>query len=141
MGGEKRANPAPGFIAHPDYELFFEDRLGRVRAFIGDATIAESERCLILFEGIYAPVTFFPRRDVDMSLLTRVEHTLYCSYKGLASYWDVQVADRFLPRTAWSYESPFDEIEELKDHIAFDERWIDVRLEELTPASLFPPPD
>lgn len=115
MSVQTAANPAPGFAEHPGHKIDLAPAGGRVRAIFGGATIADSARALVMREGSYPPVTYFPRADVHMELLTPTSRHTSCPFKGEASYWSLAGADN----VAWSYEAPYDEMTEIKDYIAF----------------------
>jgi len=54
-----------------------------------------------------------------MAALTRSEHTTYCPYKGDASYYSIPAGgDRSL-NAVWTYETPFEAMARIKDHVAF----------------------
>jgi uncharacterized protein (DUF427 family) len=72
----------------------------------GGALIAESERALELIEGTRAPVVYFPREDVAMSLLDRAEGESFCPHKGTASYYDIVTPSGRVDQAVWSYEAP-----------------------------------
>ena len=110
------ANPAPGFAKKPDYRIALKPAGRRMRVLAGCVTVAESDDVLVMREGDYAPVYYFPRGDVKMDLLARTDHASFCPFKGDASYWSI--ADG-AENAAWSYEAPFDEMTEIKDMVAF----------------------
>jgi uncharacterized protein (DUF427 family) len=91
----------------------------RVVVKLGDKVIADTTEALALVEGSYAPVQYIPRKDVDMSLLQRSEHTSYCSYKGEANYFHIPLGGEKSVNAIWSYESPYEWLAEIKDHVAF----------------------
>ena len=127
MHVETAANPAPGFVRSPDYKITLApvDRL--VTAWLDSTAVARSSQALVMREGNYPPVYYFPRADVDISLLTATEHNTTCPFKGKASYWTIEAGDSVEENVAWSYETPYDEMAQIKNYIAFyDSR---VRLE------------
>ncbi len=42
-----------------------------------------------------------------------------CSWKGVASYYDLQVDGEVNPAAAWTYPTPKDAAAAIKDHVAF----------------------
>lgn len=115
MSLQTAANPAPGFAKHPDHKIVLTPADGRVSATVSDATVADSSNALVMREGSYSPVTYFPREDVRMDLFSATDHHTTCPFKGEASYWSLAGADNI----AWSYEAPYDEMAEIKDYVAF----------------------
>ena len=107
---------------HPDHTLVFDDTPAGLRVRVGEAVVAETRRGLLLREGKYPPVVYVPRDDCAMELLGAVDHTTHCPFKGDANYFDFvgdgSAAAR-VEQIAWSYEDPFDQMESLRDHLAF----------------------
>jgi uncharacterized protein (DUF427 family) len=64
-------------------------------------------------------VQYIPRSDVDMSLLERTSHATYCPYKGDCAYYSIPTGGSQAVNAAWTYESPYPAVAEIKDHIAF----------------------
>ena len=110
---------APGFAKHPGYEIRFEPCAKRLRVAFGGETLADTTAVHLLHETRHLPVYYFPRADVRMDLLTRSGHKTYCPFKGEASYWSVAAGGKVAENAVWSYESPYDEVAEIKDHLAF----------------------
>ncbi|MDH3228600.1 MAG: DUF427 domain-containing protein [Alphaproteobacteria bacterium] len=114
------ANPAPGFASHPDHRIALAPAGRRMRVLVaGCVAVAESGGVLVMREGDYAPVYYFPRADVNMELLSRSDRASTCPFKGEASYWTVEAGGRREENVAWSYEAPFDEMLEIAGMIAF----------------------
>ncbi len=114
-----QSNPAPGFVKHPGYSIKLEPCAKRVRVFLGDECIAESTATLLMCEGRYVPIYYFPRDDVRMDLLKRTDHHTYCPFKGEASYWTVNAGGKSAENAVWGYNTPYDEMAALKDYVAF----------------------
>ncbi|RED50735.1 DUF427 domain-containing protein [Aestuariispira insulae] len=108
------ANPAPGFLKHPDHKITIEPCDQEVIVERRGHSLAKSRNALILREASYPPVLYIPRQDVALDRLTRLEDNTYCPFKGYASYWSLDG-----DKAAWSYEKPYDEMSTIKGHIAF----------------------
>ena len=105
---------------YPDHTLTFDDAPATLRVRVGDTVIAETRRGLTLREGRYPPVVYVPREDCAMDRLPRVAHSTHCPFKGDASYFDfADEGSNRVEQVAWSYEDPFDQMEALRDHLAF----------------------
>jgi len=77
----------------------------RVVVIIGGRVIADTRDALTLREASYPAVQYIPRRDVDMTALTRSEYIIYCPYRGDASYYSIPAGgDRSL-NAVWTYET------------------------------------
>jgi uncharacterized protein (DUF427 family) len=119
-------NPAPGFANHPEHTISLSLHPERLRVTFAGQTIAESEHALVMQEGSYPPVYYFPRSDVDMTWLRATDHQSNCPFKGDASYWTLCVGENEEQNAAWSYQTPFDEMREIKDYIAFYQSKVEI---------------
>lgn len=82
------------------------------------AVIGESRNALELTEGDLAPVIYFPRDDIAMAFLEPTAHRSQTSL-GDARYYTVTSTAETLKNAAWSYETPAQDAEAIKDHVAF----------------------
>jgi uncharacterized protein (DUF427 family) len=110
-----RAMKIPG----PDHPISIEANPSRVTVHVGGRVIADTRDALTLREASYAPVQYIPRRDVDMSALTRSSHTTYCPYKGDAAYYSIPVGGTRSINAVWTYETPFEATAQIKEYVAF----------------------
>jgi uncharacterized protein (DUF427 family) len=109
------ANPAPGYKKHPEHRIATKPAGARVQVKFKGEVIADSRDALVMQEGSYPPVFYFPRRDVKMERLTRTAHQTYCPFKGQASYFSLPGTEN----AVWSYEQPYDEMAAIRELIAF----------------------
>ena len=65
-----------------DHPITISPNPNRVRVNFAGRTVANTTHALSLKEATYPAVQYIPRADVDMSLLTRTQHTTHCPYKG-----------------------------------------------------------
>src|SRR5258707_11472503 len=115
--GKNRAmNPAPGFKKRPDHRIVTKPAGQRVQVKLNGQLIADSRDALLLEEGTYAPVYYFPRKDVKMDRLLRSSHSTHCPFKGDASYYSFKDGAE---NAVWTYEQPFDEMLAIKELLAF----------------------
>jgi uncharacterized protein (DUF427 family) len=106
-------------VPGPEHPISIEPNPSRVVVTVGGKLIADTRDALTLREASYPAVQYIPRRDVDMAALARSDHTTYCPYKGDASYYSIPAgADRSV-NAVWTYETPFDAMAQIKDHVAF----------------------
>jgi len=108
-------NSGPGYARAPDHTLALAAAGETCTATLNGATLARSDAALIMREGDYAPVVYFPPGDVRLDLASKTEHSTYCPFKGAATYWAFAGADNI----AWSYETPYDEMIDIKGYVAF----------------------
>ena len=81
--------------------------------------IADSTRALVLRAPGTPPVQYVPRADVDMTRLTRTSLVTHCPYKGEAAYWSIRSGERVVDNAVWSYETPYEEVAGIREHLAF----------------------
>jgi uncharacterized protein (DUF427 family) len=106
-------------IPGPTHPISIEANPSRVVVTVSGKVIADTRDALTLREADYPAVQYIPRRDVDMTALTRSEHTTHCPYKGDASYYTIPAGgDRSLD-AVWTYETPFEAVGQIKEHLAF----------------------
>jgi len=106
-------------IPGPDHPISIEANLSRVVVKVGGRIVADTRGALTLREASYPTVQYIPRRDVDMAALVRSEHTTYCPYKGDASYYSIPAGGNRSKNAVWTCETPFEEIAQIKDYVAF----------------------
>lgn len=85
-----------------------------VQAIWHGTVIAESDETVVV-EGNH----YFPASSVKQDLLTSIDTTTVCPWKGTASYYDVVVDGATNPGAAWYYPDPKDAAAEIKDRVAF----------------------
>lgn len=85
-----------------------------VKAIWNGNVIAESDQT-VLVEGNH----YFPPETVKRSLLIESETHTVCPWKGLASYYDIQVGDKVNRNAAWYYPEPSKLAEKIQNYIAF----------------------
>jgi uncharacterized protein (DUF427 family) len=103
----------------PDHPISIEPNPGRVVVSVAGRVIADTRKALTLCEAHYPAVQYIPRKDVDMTLLSRTGRTTYCPYKGDASYFSISVGGERSIDAVWTYEAPYAAVAVIKDHLAF----------------------
>ena len=86
----------------------------------GGAILGESSNALELIEEGYAPVIYFPRSDIAMAFLDASQNTSHCPRKGDANYFSIQTKSTVLENVAWSYETPHQNVAQIKGYLAFE---------------------
>lgn len=93
--------------------------------------LADSTDALRVLETSHPPTIYIPPSDVRLSLLTASDtRPTSCEFKGEARYLDAIVAGQRAQAVAWSYATPTEGYEDLRDHVAFypgrlDAAWLD----------------
>ncbi len=93
--------------------------LNRVRALYQGRVIADTKHALTVIETNHDPVQYFPREDVEMSLLGKTDRHTTCPYKGVASYFTLTTDGQIAQNVVWTYEDPIPAVLALKDYLAF----------------------
>jgi pyridoxine 4-dehydrogenase len=106
-------------IPGPTHPISIEDNPSRVVVRVSGKVIADTRDALTLREADYPAVVYIPRRDVDMTALTRSEHTTYCPYKGDASYYSIPAGGDRSVNAVWTYERPFEAMTQIGEYLAF----------------------
>jgi len=124
---------------HPQHRIEIDAECVSIRVTLDGEILAQTTRGLKLHENNYLPVVYIPREDVHMERLVSSELSTHCPFKGDASYFRGRTAsdsgteakaDAPSEELAWSYETPFDQMEAIRGHLAF---YADrVRIESLT---------
>jgi uncharacterized protein (DUF427 family) len=109
----------PVKIPGPDHPITIERNPARIVVSLAGRIIADTREALTLREAHYPAVQYIPRKDVDMTLLDRTDHTTYCPYKGDCSYFSIPLGGERSVNAVWSYEAPYAAVTPIKDYLAF----------------------
>jgi uncharacterized protein (DUF427 family) len=109
----------PVKIPGPDHPITIERNPARIVVSVAGRVVADTREALTLREAAYPPVQYIPRKDVDMALLDRTDHTTYCPYKGDCSYFSIPLGGERSVNAVWSYEAPYAAVSSIKDYLAF----------------------
>lgn len=78
------------------------------------AVLAESDETIVV-EGNH----YFPPQALNREYLIESSRNTTCAWKGVASYYDVEVDGERNQGAAWYYPSPSAAAADIKDHVAF----------------------
>lgn len=93
-----------------------------ITASLNGVELARSQRAIKLKEvarDIYDAVIYFPREDVDMGKLRRLDKSTHCPLKGDAEYFDAMINGVQVAEVAWSYDRTLEFAAAIRDYIAF----------------------
>jgi uncharacterized protein (DUF427 family) len=76
--------------------------------------IAESDRTVVV-EGNH----YFPSESVHREFLRESDSRTTCPWKGIASYYNLEVKGERNDNAAWYYREPSAAAAQIKDHVAF----------------------
>lgn len=93
-----------------------------MKAIWENTILAESNRTISIEGNHYFPPDAIKREHLSPS----DKHTT-CPWKGVASYYNVQVGTKSNPDAAWYYPEPKEAARSIKDHVAF---WRGVKVTE-----------
>lgn len=110
---------APGFETNPTYKVLLSPLRSRVEIFMDGEKVVETRRALRMDEDKYGPVLYIPEDDISDDVVLIKRRDYHCPYKGTATIYDVKHGSRRYEEAAWSYDRPYDEFTDLKDHVAF----------------------
>ena len=103
----------------PDHPISITPSTEHIVVSVAGRVVADTRASLTLKEASYPAVHYIPRQDVDMSLLQRTDHATYCPYKGDCAYYSIPAGGERGVNAVWTYESPYQAVAQIKDHLAF----------------------
>ena len=104
----QRVVPAPGQESVWDYPRppSLERTARHVVVELGGVVIADTVRAWRVCETSHPPVYYVPREDIVDGVLRPSAGGSFCEWKGVATYWTVDVGGVCEPDAGWSYEAP-----------------------------------
>ncbi len=79
-----------------------------------NTVLAESDDCVVIENNYY-----FPPESLKMEYFKESDTHSVCSWKGKASYFDIEVGGEVNKDAAWYYPSPKVDASKIKDYVAF----------------------
>ena len=121
LGSMQRETPGPGQESVWDYPRppKVEPVLETVRVEFAGRVIARSTAALRVLETSHPPVYYLPLNDIEAEVLQASRTATYCEYKGMASYYTLEVEGQRSPDAAWTYPEPAADYESLAGMVAF----------------------
>ena len=111
----EKARKIPG----PDHPITIDRNPAHITVTVGGKVIADTHEALMLREASYPAVQYIPRKDVNMSLLERTQHSTYCPYKGDCSYYSIPGGGAKSVNAVWTYESAYPAVAAINEYLAF----------------------
>ena len=85
------------------------------QAIFNGVVIADADETVVV-EGNH----YFPPESLNREYFSETPaYNTTCPWKGLASYYDVEVNGERAEAVAWTYKEPSDRASEIKEHVAF----------------------
>jgi len=85
-----------------------------IRAIWNGEVLAESDQTIVVEANHY-----FPPNSISEEFFSDSDSRTICSWKGVASYYDVQVNGMTNNNAAWYYPSPQPAAEKIASYVAF----------------------
>ena len=85
-----------------------------MKAIWEDAILAESQDTIVI-EGNH----YFPPDAISPEFFRPSDTHTACPWKGLASYYNINVGGKVNKDAAWFYPEPKDAAKQIKNHVAF----------------------
>lgn len=92
-----------------------------MKALWNGAILAESNQTIVVEGNRY-----FPAESIRREYFTASDTHTTCPWKGVASYYDVDVDGKVNAGAAWYYPQPKDAAKQIRDYVAF---WRGVKVE------------
>ena len=90
-----------------------------VRVVINGEIVAETNRSVMLIETGLPHRYYIPKADVRMGMLKPTGVVTQSTYKGIASYYNVEAGGETVEDLAWCYEDPTEESSKIAGRICF----------------------
>ena len=100
-----------------------------VKVMVNGEVVAETDRPKVLFETGLPPRYYISQEDVRTEKLVPSEKTTQCPYKGVASYWSVEVGGERAKDLVWGYQDPIPEAAKMKGHLCFFNEKVDLEVD------------
>jgi uncharacterized protein (DUF427 family) len=111
-------------VAGPGRAISIKKNDARVVVYMDGRVIADTGSALMLHEGWLPPVVYVPREDVDMSLFTQDVCGPSLTDMGSRTCYSVGRSG-VAANVAWTYDETSEEAAAIREHIAFDLKYID----------------
>lgn len=116
-----RIKPGPGQESVWDYPR--PPKLEKVseplRVVFAGETVASTEQGFRVLETSHPPVYYIPPEDIRPDCLVKAAGQSFCEYKGVATYWSLDVGGIRSENAAWSYPDPTAPFAPIRDYLAF----------------------
>jgi uncharacterized protein (DUF427 family) len=113
----------------PYHRIDVLDSDRHVKVMVNGEVVAETDRPKVLFETGLPPRYYIPPEDVRTEKLVPSEKTTQCPYKGVASYWSVEVGGERAKDLVWGYQDPIPEAAKMKGHLCFFNEKVDLEVD------------
>lgn len=117
----EKISPQPGQESVWDYPR--PPRMERctktLRVVADEIIVAETDVSYRVLETSHPPVYYLPPEHVRMDLLSDIQPGSFCEWKGMASYYALNLPGRRIEQAAWTYTHPSGQFVDMAGYIAF----------------------
>lgn len=85
-----------------------------MKAIWENIVLADSEHTIVIEENHY-----FPPASIQREYLKPSDTRTPCHWKGIASYYHIEVGEKINADAAWCYAEPRDAVKAIKNFVAF----------------------
>ena len=96
-----------------------------VRVELANTSLAKTTKAVKILETSNPPSFYIPKKDVATDYLHESDYTSRCEWKGAAAYWDTEIDNLTVQKSAWSYPEPFPGYEDIANYISFYPQKVD----------------
>jgi uncharacterized protein (DUF427 family) len=82
-------------------------------------SVAETKSAIKVLEDGYPPRFYIPKEDLKNIQLLALKDEYTCPFKGAAQFYTIKHGANRYEKAAWAYNNPYEEVREIKNHIAF----------------------
>lgn len=97
-----------------------------VKVVVDGEVVAESNRPVLLYETGLITRYYIPKMDVRQELLVSSETHTECPYKGVASYYSLDVGSELREDLVWYYPHPYPEVGKIQNLLCFYNEKMDI---------------
>ncbi len=120
MASRTPVQPGPGQESVWDYPRppRVEQSRETVEVVLGSEVVARSDASYRVLETSHPPTYYLPAAAFADGVLRPADGSSYCEWKGQATYFDLVTGSRTAPRAGWTYPTPTQGFEVIRDHVA-----------------------
>lgn len=96
-----------------------------VEIFMGGEKVADTRRATFLFETGLNTRIYMPIADARLDLFRPSRYISRCPYKGIASYYHLEVGGKLHENVVWYYPDPVHEAARIKGLVSFYDEFVD----------------
>ena len=103
----------------PGHTINIVPTAAHVEVRLGGRLLAETDQAMKLDETGLPARYYLPPDDVQMDLLRPTTFHTDCPFKGVASYWSLDIDGETYDGIVWSYEAPTDKAAKVRGMLSF----------------------